>query len=111
MAPTEEPTNELAPAEVPTEEAAPTEEPTKELAPVEVSMKEEAPTEEPTKETAPAEASMEEAAPMEEPDEELATQWSWPAGQLKSQMFPLCSTRRKKRGRYRIVTFLAGQRC
>ena len=50
VAPTEEPTEELSPAEVSTEEAAPTEEPTKELAPAEVSTGEAAPTEEPTKE-------------------------------------------------------------
>ena len=67
VAPTEEPTKELAPAEVSMEEAAPTEEPTKELVPAEVSMEEVAPTKEPTKELVPAEVSAEEWPPQRSP--------------------------------------------
>ena len=48
-------------------QAAPTKDPTNEPAPAEVFMEEVAPTEEPTEELAPAEVSMEEAAPQRSP--------------------------------------------
>ena len=85
-------------------QAAPTEEPTKELAPAEVSTKEATPTEDPTKELALAEISMEEATPQKSPPKRWPLQWHlqrrqplwrspmrnqpllwpWPEGRLKS---------------------------
>ena len=67
-----------------------------------------APMEEPTDELAPAEVSMEEVAPMEEPDEETAALMAMVSGPAEEPDVPLCSMRRKKRGRYPIATFLAG---
>ena len=95
-------------APIPVEtQAAPTEELTDEPAPAEVSMEEAAPTEEPSKELAPAEVSTEEAAPMEEPNEELATLMAMVSGPAEEPDIPLCGMRRKKRGRYPIATSLA----
>ena len=77
---TEEPIEELAPAEVSTKKATPTKEPNEELTPAEISMGEASLIEEPTEETTPAVASTEEAAPMEEPSEELTTPTAMASG-------------------------------
>ena len=97
-APTEEPTNELAPAEVSMEEATPTEEPTEELDPAEVSMEDAAPTDKPTEELAPAEASMEEVAPMEEPNKELATPMAMVSGSAEEPDIPPVWHKEKEKG-------------
>ena len=106
-APTEEPTNELAPAEVSMEEATPTEEPIEELDPAEVSMEDAAPTEEPTEELAPAEASMEEVAPMEEPNKELATPMAMVSGSAEEPDIPPVWHKEKEKGEMPCSNFPA----
>ena len=79
-------------------QAAPTEEPTDELAPAEVSAEEAAATEEPTKELASAEASTEEAAPTEELNEELATLMAAVSGLAEEPDVPPVQHEDKEKG-------------
>ena len=61
---------------------------------------------------APAVAPMEDAAPMEEPNEELAAPTAMPSRLTEEpDIPPVWHVRSKKRGRYPIAAFLAGQRC
>ena len=86
-----------APTPVETQEA-PTEEPTEELAPAEVSTEEATPTKEPTKESAPAVASMEETAPKEEPNEEPATPMAMASGWTGEPEVPPVWPKEKEKG-------------